>query len=65
MQRRRIKPEAPLHERLTIFAEGMRAKAANTRPGPERDDLLLRARQAETALRLDGWAYSPGLHPPK
>ena len=57
--RRRIRPDAPLHERLAIFAADLRAKAARAKPGPERDDLLKRAQQADTALREDAWAYAP------
>lgn len=34
-------------------------------PCPERDNLLRKAHQAETALRLDEWINSPGLQPPK
>jgi hypothetical protein len=59
-----IMPDAPLHERLAIFAKYMRNKAACAEPGPERDDLLMRAQQADTALR-DGWAYAAGLQPHK
>ena len=60
-----IRPDAPLQERLAIFAKNMRAKAARTKPGPERDDLLKRAQQADTALREDGWAYATGQQPRK
>ena len=65
MQRRRFKLETPLQDRLAMFAEEMREKAANLAPGPERDDLLRRARQADTASHLEDWANSPGLQPPK
>jgi hypothetical protein len=34
-------------------------------PGPERDELLRKLRQAETAMHLEDWANSPGLQPPK
>ena len=34
-------------------------------PGPERELALLKIRQAEAAARLDGWASSLGLQPPK
>jgi hypothetical protein len=43
----------------------LKAKASELRPGAERDDLLRRARQADTALHLDDWANSRGLQPPK
>ena len=63
--RRRFRPDAPLAERLAIFAQHMRARAARTKPGPERDDLLKRAQQADTALREDVWAYAARLQPRK
>jgi hypothetical protein len=50
---------------LKTFAEELKAKASELRPGPERDALLKRARQAETASHIDEWANSPGLQPPK
>jgi hypothetical protein len=34
-------------------------------PGKEREELLRKARQAETASRIDEWLSSPGLQPPK
>jgi hypothetical protein len=63
--RRRFKQETPLKERLIAFASDLREKAAKSSPGPDRDDLLKRARQADTALHLEDWANSPGLQPPK
>lgn len=63
--RRRFKQETPLQSRFAIFAQEMREKAARSEPGPERDNLLRRARQADTASHLDDWANSPGLQPPK
>ena len=63
--RRRIKQTTPLSERLALFAEEARERAAALPPGLERDDLLRRARQAETALHVDEWIGSPGLQSPK
>ncbi len=65
MQRRRFKQETPLQTRLAKFAEQMREKAASLVPGPERDDVLRRARQADAASHAEDWANSPGLQPPK
>jgi hypothetical protein len=31
----------------------------------DRDALLKKIRQAETAANIEGWANSPGLQPPK
>ncbi|RTL75066.1 MAG: hypothetical protein EKK35_23610 [Bradyrhizobiaceae bacterium] len=64
MQKRRRFSES-LQDRLTAFAADMKEKAAKAPPGPERDDLLKRARQAEAAVHLEQWATSPGLQPPK
>jgi hypothetical protein len=57
--------QASLKDRLAVFAEEARGKAAQLAPGPERDDLLKKARQADTAAHLDDWANSPGLRPPE
>ena len=65
MQRGRFKQTASLKDRLALFAKEVREKAAQLRPGPERDALLKRARQAETASFIDEWANSVGLQPPK
>lgn len=66
MQRRiRIPQTTSLKDRLALFAQEVRDKAAKLKPGPERDDMLRKARQADTAAHLDDWANSPGLQPPK
>jgi hypothetical protein len=54
-----------LKERLASFAKEVRTKASRLPPGDERDTLLKKARQADTAAHLDKWANSPGLQPPK
>jgi len=63
-KRRRVKSQS-LKERLASFAKAVREKAATLPPGIERDDLLRRARRADTASHLDEWVRSPGLQPPK
>ncbi|WP_298260625.1 hypothetical protein [Bradyrhizobium sp.] len=63
--RRRFKYTAPLKDRLTMWANDVRAQAAKLKPGPEQDTMLKRARQAETAAHIDDWVNSPGLQPPK
>ena len=65
MKRRRFKQDTPLQQRLAMFSQDLRDKALMLPPGPEKDNLLRRARQADTALHLDDWANSPGLQPPK
>jgi cell division protein FtsB len=63
--RRRFKQCVSLNDRLRTFADQLKAKAEELRPGPERDALLKRARRADTASHIDEWADSPGLQPPK
>jgi hypothetical protein len=46
-------------------AERWRAEAEKLPPGTERRDLEKKARQAETAARIEEWLKSPGLQPPK
>jgi hypothetical protein len=64
-KRRRFKQIESLQERLSAFARNARDQADRLRPGPERDELLKKARQADTASHIDSWANSPGLQPPK
>jgi hypothetical protein len=63
MQQRRQK--MTLQQRLALFAKAAREKASLLRPGAEKDELLRKARQADTAAHLGDWANSPGLQPPK
>jgi hypothetical protein len=65
MQRRRFKPTDTLEERLAQEAKRLRDEAKLLRPGAARDDLLRKARQAETGSHMSEWLRSPGLHPPK
>jgi hypothetical protein len=64
-ERRRFKQKISLQDRLAAFAKDVREKASLLPPGIEKDDLLRRARQADTASHLNEWANSPGLQPPK
>ncbi len=63
--RRRFKQALSLQDRLTAFAADVRNQASALPPGPKKDDLLRRARIAETTAHLDDWVNSPGLQPPK
>lgn len=65
MERRRFEQTAPPDQRLTEQAERLRKEARGTPPGIERDQLIRRARRAETALHMNEWLTSPGLQPPK
>lgn len=64
-ERRRIKQQLSLNDRLKIFTDQLKAQASRAEPGPERDALLKKARIADTAAHIDQWANSPGLQPPK
>jgi hypothetical protein len=55
-----LKTSAKRRER----AEEMKRRAADMPYGKERDDMVRKARQLETASHLDEWASSPGLQPP-
>ena len=64
-ERRRFKQTNPLKDRLTAFADETRKKALQMKDGVERDDMLKKARRAETAAHIDEWLSSPGLQPPR
>ena len=63
-QRRRFKQTTTLDQRLSEQAERLRKEAQGTPQGVKRDDLLRRARQAETAAHMQEWITSPGLRAP-
>jgi hypothetical protein len=63
--RRRFKQVTSLKDRLIQEAESLRKQAQEMPPGALRDELLRKARQAETTARVDDWLTSPGLQPPK
>jgi hypothetical protein len=65
MERRRIKHETSFEERLANQARQLREQAKTLPLGLERDELIRKARQAETASHMNEWLRSPGLHPPK
>ena len=63
--RRRFKQTESLQDRLATFARNARDEASALPSGAERDDLLKRARRADTAAHIDQWANSPGLQAPE
>jgi hypothetical protein len=64
--RRRTKQTVSLTDRLALFANEIREKALHLTPGPERDALLKKIKQADTAAdHLEHWANSSELQPPK
>jgi len=64
-QGRGFKHTTSFEERLAEEAERAKAEAEKLPPGPERDLLLKKVRQAETAAHISEWLSSPGLRPPR
>ena len=62
--RRRFKQTQTLEERLAERAKRLREEAKCLPPSVERDRLMRKARQDETALHVTAWLSSPGLRPP-
>jgi hypothetical protein len=52
-------------QRLAEEAARLRKEAQGTPPGIERERLIRRVRQAESALQVNGWLNSRDLRPPK
>lgn len=65
MRRQRIDHTSSLEERLLDQARRFKDQANALRPGRERDELIRKARQAETASHINEWITSPGLKPPQ
>jgi hypothetical protein len=65
MLRRRFKQALSLEERLSEEAKRLRVEAKALPPGPDRDILIHKARQAETGSRMSEWLRSPEVQPPK
>jgi hypothetical protein len=64
MQRRQFRNQ-PLEERLAEEAKRLRAEAKLLPPGARRENLIRRARQAETGSRISEWLSSPRLKAPE
>jgi hypothetical protein len=64
-KRRHFMQTESLKDRLASFAKDVREKASFMPPGPERDELLKKASQADTAAHLNDWVNSSGLQSPK
>jgi hypothetical protein len=63
--RRRFKQQSSLQDRILEWASDLREQVAKTSPGHDREELSRKLQQAETAMRLDQCANSPGLQPPE
>ena len=60
-ERRRFTQTISLEGRLADEAKQLRKQAQGTPPGIERERLVRRARQLETACRMNEWLTSRGL----
>ncbi len=63
-ERKRVKQITSLKDRLAAFAGEARDKAKSLE-GPERNELLKKARRADTAAHIDDWVNSSRFQPPK
>ena len=64
-RRRRVFQKKSLEKRLAERAQRFKEQAKTLPAGRDREILLRRARQAETAAHINDWLTSPGLQPPK
>jgi hypothetical protein len=55
MERRRFKQVVPLDQRLAQHAQQLRKEAKGLPPGGEREKLIRKARQLETASDVSHW----------
>ena len=66
MRRRRVKQPTSLDDRLAKQARQIRTQAEALPHGSkEREGLMRKARQADTASHMNEWLTSSGLQPPK
>lgn len=65
LTRHRVKQTDALETRLAAEAERLRERASSLPPGAARDEMLRKARQAETGSQMSEWLRSPGLQPPE
>lgn len=52
-------------DKLAEEARRLREEARTAQHPQDRDQLLRKARQAETAAQINEWVSSPGLQPPR
>ena len=64
-KRNRTKPTETFEERLKAFAKAAKEAAGILPAGKEREELLRKARQAETTAHAHDWVNSTGLQSPK
>jgi hypothetical protein len=64
-RRRRFQQTQSLEARLSEEAKRLREEAKLLPQGAQREELIRKARQAETASHVNEWLRSPGLRPPE
>jgi hypothetical protein len=64
-RRRRFKQIHSLEARLAEQARRLREQARSLPPGAIREELMRKARQAETGSHMTAWLTSPGLRLPE
>jgi hypothetical protein len=64
MQRRRSAPHT-FEQNIAAEKARLEAQVAKLKSGPQRDGLLKKIRQLETASDINEWLTSPGLQPPE
>ena len=62
--RRRFRQSKTLEQRLAEEARRLREQAKLLPPGALREEVLRKARQAETGAYMSNWLASPGMRPP-
>jgi hypothetical protein len=65
MQRYRFNQTQSLETRLAEEAARLREQAKLLPPGRVREELIRRARQADTGSHISQWLHSPGLQAPR
>jgi hypothetical protein len=63
MRKQPFRKVASFEERLAEEAQRLKNEAKALPPGTQREGLLRKARQAETASHINQWLNSPGLPP--
>lgn len=64
MQRRRSVPHT-FEENIAAEKAKLEAQVAKLKPGPQKDALLRKISQLDTAAHISEWLSSPGLQPPE
>jgi hypothetical protein len=59
LKRRRFKQTESLKDRLLAWTGQVRQQAAQLPPGPERDALVAKLRQADAASHIEDWINPP------